>query len=209
MIVGLDFDNTIVNYDSIFHKAAYECGFIPSHLKASKLFVRDYLRSAGKETSWIELQGLVYGKRMNEAVAFDGVIDFIKQAKENNVKIVIISHKTQFPFLGPKYDLHESAKKWVRQYLKTEAGALISTSDTYFELTKDEKINRIKNMNCDYYIDDLPEILQMPNFPTHTIKILFGEDHEIKNKNNGDYLYFNTWNEIIKFFEKKWTNQNN
>ena len=36
MIIGVDFDNTIVCYDKVFHVAAYEKGLIPADLPVSK-----------------------------------------------------------------------------------------------------------------------------------------------------------------------------
>ena len=44
MIVGIDFDNTIVCYDSLFYNIALEKGLIPSNISKSKNSVRDYLR---------------------------------------------------------------------------------------------------------------------------------------------------------------------
>ena len=41
MRIGLDFDNTIVTYDSLFHKVATEQGLVPASLPVSKLAVRD------------------------------------------------------------------------------------------------------------------------------------------------------------------------
>jgi len=29
------------------------------------------------------------------------------------IPVFIVSHKTQFPYLGPKYDLHEAALAWL------------------------------------------------------------------------------------------------
>ena len=45
MRLGLDFDNTIVSYDALFHKVALEGSLIPADVAPTKLNVRDYLRS--------------------------------------------------------------------------------------------------------------------------------------------------------------------
>ena len=47
MIIGLDFDNTIVSYDELFHRVALEGGLVPGDLPVRKEAVRDYLREAG------------------------------------------------------------------------------------------------------------------------------------------------------------------
>ena len=69
MRIGIDFDNTIVSYDALFHKVAREQGVVPPNTPANKLAVRDYLRQIGKEDLWTEMQGYVYGERMDEVRA--------------------------------------------------------------------------------------------------------------------------------------------
>ena len=110
MRVGIDFDNTIVNYDTLFHKVALEQGVIPKTLAASKLAVRDHLRAIDKEHVWTEMQGYVYGARMEEAAMYPGVLDFLRWANLQGIGLAIVSHKTRHPFIGPKYDLHAAAR---------------------------------------------------------------------------------------------------
>ena len=49
----------------------------------------------------------------------------------------------------------------------------------YFELTKQAKLQRIATLGCTHYIDDLPEILSEPEFPSNVVRLLFdpGNDH--------------------------------
>ena len=58
MLIGVDFDNTIVCYDRLFHHVAVERSLIPATLPADKESVRNYLREQGREDDWTELQGL-------------------------------------------------------------------------------------------------------------------------------------------------------
>src|SRR5262249_32927807 len=109
MIVGVDFDNTIVCYDNLFHSAARERNLIPSDIPRNKTAIRDFLRKNGQEDQWTELQGYVYGDGMRDAEAFHGVAAFFTECKAAGIVTYIISHKTRYPFLGPKYDLHESS----------------------------------------------------------------------------------------------------
>ncbi|MGO9771878.1 MAG: hypothetical protein ACLPSW_20490 [Roseiarcus sp.] len=46
----------------------------------------------------------------------------------------------------------------------------------FFEETKDAKIARIAALELDAFIDDLPEILCMQDFPAQTAAILFDPD---------------------------------
>ena len=79
LLIGVDFDNTIVCYDTLFHKIALEQNLIPADLPQTKTHVRDFLRQEGKEDLWTEMQGYVYGKRMIEdAPPFEGVKAFFK-----------------------------------------------------------------------------------------------------------------------------------
>jgi len=78
MLVGLDFDNTIVRYDQLFHRLAVERGLIPPGVSATKQSVRDYLRAADREVDWTELQGIAYGPRINgiaEGASLDEVVE--------------------------------------------------------------------------------------------------------------------------------------
>jgi hypothetical protein len=173
MRVGLDFDNTIVSYDALFHKLALEGGWIAADLPRSKLLVRDHLRRIGKEDVWTEMQGLVYGARMAEAESFPGVPDFLRWARSEGVEIFIVSHKTRYPFLGPQYDLHAAAREWIEQSLRDDRGPFIQPANAYFELTKEQKCARLGELNCAVFVDDLPELLTSPDFPLHVEPLLF------------------------------------
>ena len=47
-VLGLDFDNTLVRYDELFHKVALNKGLIKGDLPVNKMTIRDYLRKKGK-----------------------------------------------------------------------------------------------------------------------------------------------------------------
>ena len=199
MRIGIDFDNTIVSYEALFYTLAFKQGLIPADLPQSKLAVRNYLRKIDNESAWTELQGYVYGKRIADAVAYPLVIDFVKFAREKGISIAIVSHKTKHPFIGPKYDLHEAARGWIGNTLIDGETNLIEPDNVFFEITKEEKIARIADIGCDYFIDDLPEILQMPGFPKNLKRILF-DPEEIHN-NDRLYTKLGSWKAINAFFD--------
>ncbi|MBB3212999.1 hypothetical protein FHW67_002287 [Herbaspirillum sp. Sphag1AN] len=206
MRIGLDFDNTIVSYDSLFHAVAVEKSLVPAQTPVSKVEVRDYLRAVGNEPAWTELQGYVYGARMDQAEAYPGFVEFVHAARENNVELVIVSHKTKYPFLGPQYDLHAAAGGWIASALRDDKGSFFPDGSVFFELTKEAKIARIAACRCDYFIDDLPEILRMPGFPVDTGRLLF--DPEQCHGTDDVTARFGSWYEIKNFFEQKWLAQN-
>lgn len=113
MRIGLDFDNTIVSYDSLFHKVAIEKGVISQGVPVNKLAVRDYLRNTNQEAIWTEMQGYVYGARMDEANPYPGLIDALSDLKLRGHQLFIVSHKTQYPYLGERYDLHRASLDWI------------------------------------------------------------------------------------------------
>jgi hypothetical protein len=180
MRIGIDFDNTIVSYDALFHKVAIEQGVIPEHTPLTKLAVRDCLRAVGKEDVWTEMQGYVYGARMGEAEAYPGALDFMRWARGHRLELAIVSHKTRHPFIGPKYDLHRAAGSWIETHLVDDGRPLVSLDNTFFELTKEDKLRRIAAAGCDWFIDDLPEILLAEAFPPAAQCILFDpEAHHV------------------------------
>ena len=174
MLIGVDFDNTIVCYDGLFHRVAVEQGLIPPEVPVSKNQVRDYLRQCGQEDAWTEMQGYVYGDRMKEADPFPGVLEFFTRCVQDGVKICIVSHKTRHPYIGPKYDLHAAARGWLENQGFFDPDRInLSPDQVYFELTKQEKLQRIGKNGCSEFIDDLPEFLGEAGFPAGVDRILF------------------------------------
>ena len=202
MIIGLDFDNTIVSYDSLFHKVALEQAVIPETTLVNKIAVRNHLRNVNKESIWTVMQGYVYGERMQEAQPYEGVIEFIILAKQLGHTLFIVSHKTKYPFLGPKYDLHLSAIKWIENYLSNAGQPLFSRNEYFFEITKEEKVQRIKSSGCDMYIDDLPEILLHKHFPPNCKKILFDPEKHYIDENFEGLTIANSWPQIYDLLLK-------
>jgi hypothetical protein len=199
MRIGIDFDNTIVSYDILFHRVAVERGIVPESLSQTKLAVRDHLRSVGKEDTWTEMQGYVYGARMNDAETYPGVLDFLRWARANGILVSVISHKTRYPFLGPQYDLHKAARQWAELRLVDDEGWLVEPQQVFFELTKEAKLERIAAAQCHYFVDDLPELLLASGFPFDTARILF--DPEESHASAGGLERFARWDEIQRYFE--------
>lgn len=200
MKIGIDFDNTIVNYDFVFHTVAKERNLIPHELQATKQEVKYYIKENDKHDEWTEIQGYVYGARMGEATPYAGVISFFRFAQARGHQIIIISHKTRHPFLGPRYDLHEAASAWIRSNIRHGDKQLITMDSVFFELTKEEKIARITSLGCDYFIDDLPEILDEEGFPDTTIPILFNPDG-LNQVSNPRVSVQKCWDDIQDFFQ--------
>ena len=63
-LLGLDFDNTLVRYDKLFHKLAIEKNLIDKSTPANKVEIRQQLKNKGKEMEFTLMQGEVYGLRI-------------------------------------------------------------------------------------------------------------------------------------------------
>ena len=160
-LLGLDFDNTLVQYDKLFHQLALEKGLIKSSVPVNKTAIRDHLRSQDKDEQFTFLQGEVYGLRILEAEPVEGILDILAYLHQHSVPMVLVSHKTRTPYKGPKYDLRKAALNWLKKYnFFGESFLDWDLSNVYFEDTKPSKIARISALKCTHYLDDLPDIIE-------------------------------------------------
>ncbi len=172
MLVGFDFDNTLISYDALFRKVAVDKGLLPDVTPPHKNAVRDSLRQQGMEEEWIHLQGEVYGSRILEAEPYPSMQLSLRRLSALQVPMCIVSHKTRTPYRGEPFDLHAAARGWLAQEGFHDAEGLGWPGDrVYFELTKEAKIARILELGCTHYVDDLPEILDL--LPAVVEKIFF------------------------------------
>lgn len=175
MRLGLDFDNTLISYDQLFRQVALDKALIPAETAAQKNAVRDYLRQQDREDEWTKLQGEVYGGRILEAAPYPGMRATLQAVAARAVPMCIVSHKTRWPYLGERYDLHAAARSWLNKQGFHDADGLgWQQEQVFFEVTKEDKIARILAQQCTHYVDDLPEILDM--LPDTVQKILFSPD---------------------------------
>jgi hypothetical protein len=199
MRIGIDFDNTIVCYDGVFHAAALERGLIPAELGRDKNSVRDYLNGTGRHDDFTELQGYIYGARMDLVAPYPGVARFVAAAREAGHDLFIVSHKTRYPILGLPHDLHAAARAFLSvRGLVGESCSQINPKSVFLELTVQEKVARAASIRCDVFIDDLPEILVLPGFPDGMRRILFDPANRFGDAGGcmGKFDRFSSWNAI-------------
>ena len=198
MRIGIDFDNTIACYDGVFHRVAVERKLIPPDIPTDKTSVRDHLRRRGRDADFTELQGYVYGTRMDLVSLYPGLVSVLRTAAAAGHQLFIVSHKTKAPFAGAAYDLHKAARDFlVAQQLVDEDVGLVRASNVFFEPTKNEKVARIAGLRCDIFIDDLPEFLAMEGFPDNLRRILFDPDAHYGSGVSGEpYERYESWQRI-------------
>jgi len=168
--IGIDLDNTLADYSAPLSRLCAEHGIEPG--PNPKLALRGHLRAAGREDEWTRLQGELYGPLMREAQMFVGAREVIGAVRSRGLNITVVSHRTKHPIAGEKHDLHFHAQRWLE-----DNG--VGSIEVFFEESKEAKIERIRQLRCGLFVDDLPEILTHPEFPAGTRRILFdpGRSH--------------------------------
>ncbi len=200
MLIGVDLDNTIVCYDLLFHAVAVDGGLIPPDLPANKEQVRNYLKECGAEERWTELQGQIYGVWIEQAPPFSGVLEFFAACSGRDIELCIISHRTLWPRRGPAVNLHSTAREWLqKRHFHDASHGRLPTDKVYFEETPEQKLNRIAQVGCSHFIDDLPEFLTRPDFPAGVQRILF--DPHGRHRVDCGMRRAKSWSEILTLIE--------
>ncbi len=175
MLIGLDFDNTIACYDEVFSSEAKKKRLVQNEWKGSKKELKFLLNALDNgQAIWQAMQGQVYGPYMHKAKLFPGVARFLARCKLNGHIVVIVSHKTKYGhFDETKTLLREASLDWMNSkgFFK-DSHFDIKRENIFFADTQKEKVDRIKELNLDIFIDDLEEIFLHDNFPDIK-KILF------------------------------------
>jgi hypothetical protein len=174
MRIGIDFDNTLIDYDRVFLKSARERGLVPRDFAGSKKAVRDAIRLLPDgELTWQRLQGHVYGAGIGGAAPFPGAHDFLRRCAAQGIETFIVSHKTRFGHFDPeRVNLRAAACGWMRDHGFLEP---VPADHLYFEDDREKKIARIAALRCTHFIDDLEEIFTDPQFPAGVRRILLAE----------------------------------
>ena len=202
MRIGIDFDNTIVDYNSLVYDISTRNNLINKGFDKDKKKIKESLILKGKEIEWRNIQSLIYGKEIFKAKLFNNFTDFIMESRKKNYFLQIVSHKTEFSNLTRKNpNLREMAIAWMK---KNEFFSKLGfkLSDIHFESTREEKIKLINSIGFDYFIDDLEEVFLNKKWSKNIKPILLNKELKEKSKN---IMLCNSWKKINKFFFKKET----
>lgn len=200
MKIGFDLDNTIINYDFAFYSIARDKKWLPHNYNISKSKVKDILIAEdGNDKRWQELQSIAYGPEIKRASIHLGFLSFLKKCKSLNIDVIIISHKTKFSNYNPQIELRSAALEWLKttDILKDK---LIDEPNIYFCSTVEEKISKIAEERCDFFVDDLEKVLTHPLFPQTTLPFLFSNS----SPQNTKTLKVDCWRDIQDIFEEKY-----
>ncbi len=203
MKIGIDLDNTLINYDSAFLLGAAELGLTGPDWHGDKYQTRERIRSSNYgEIKWQILQGQVYGRLIGHAKIFSGVYRFLWRCRQRGITVDLVSHKTEF---GHR-DVNKVPLRIVAIDFLAKHGITVGRNNLvnylFFESTREEKIRRIAENDYDWFIDDLPELLLDPGLPQSLGKILFSND-----KHNLGVRNYSSWTEIDRYLLGDWAAQ--
>ena len=161
MKIGIDLDNTLVDYEAAFLAAAGLLQIVLPPPVRSKSQIREFLRSQPDgERTWQRLQGLAYGRCVQaHAKLYPGVKRFLWRCRQQGHSVAIVSHKTEHGHGDvEKVPLRKVASEFLA------AQGLLETQDAFiheliFKNTYEEKITFIKKQRFDWFIDDLSEVI--------------------------------------------------
>ena len=167
-VIGVDFDNTLISYDSVFHGLALEAGLIgpgdPAGKQAARAAAR---RSPGGDLAWQALQGQAYGPRIHEAEPAPGAKAFLAGCLAAGLRVLVISHKTLYATVDPsRTPMRQAALDWL-------AAQGFPPLEVRFGATRQEKLAHIRDAGCTHFIDDLAETFLEPGFPAQVQGILY------------------------------------
>ena len=113
MRIGIDLDNTIIDYSEAFQYGARKFKYVPNDWEGDKLTIRKTLNSMPEgEKYWRKLQGQVYGNYIHKAKLYKGVKEFLLSVK--NYYIVVVSNKTRYGYNdSKKIELREVPMKFL------------------------------------------------------------------------------------------------
>lgn len=205
MHIGIDLDNTIIDYHNLFAERAFSLGYIDYSQKLTKDVVKNKIKELQDgEKKWGILQSEIYSEGIRDASVMIGFPEFVAACQKSRINLSIISHKTKLNPNDPfQRDLKQAAQDWMQtnQFFDSR-GFDFNLNQVFFADSIEQKISTIANQQCTHFIDDLLSILLHPDFPENTCKILYFP--YLFKKRRESINYSGNWWEISKYlFEKE------
>jgi len=198
-VIGVDFDNTIACYERPLRSIAVSRGWLGPDGPGEKRGIREAIRRLpGGEILWQRVQAEIYGPRIHEAELMPGAASFLTRCRSAGVEVHIISHKTEVAaFDDARTNLRQAATEWLRrQQAFDPCGLGLDPARVWFAASRAEKIERIGQLRCAYFVDDLLEVFTEPTFPARVGKLLLAAPGAPVT--NGIRV-FRTWSDIERY----------
>ena len=169
--IGLDLDNTVIDYAPAYRAVAREMG-LPQQL-VDRESIRESLRKSEEDDEeWQRFQALLYTDGLAYAQPAPGLLEFLRLCDSIGVNVVIISHKSETtPARFGSRDLRAPAAEW----LDTQGivPAHVSPDGVFFCADRVDKVRTIAATQCDVFVDDLTEVLNDPGMPSSILRFRY------------------------------------
>lgn len=160
MLIGIDLDNTIIDYRFSLKEMMEEEFPEYGTKEISKEKVKKYIRDNYGEEAWTEAQGRLYTYYLKAAKVYDGFNEVLVKLKEFDCDVKIVSHKTNKPIIGGDSNLREFALNWLEaKSVIGDSLNQIAKNDVFFANSLEEKAALINQNDFEVFVDDLPELL--------------------------------------------------
>lgn len=167
MRVGIDIDNTSIDYSLSFTRKAQDLTGVSLPRNMSKRDVQSFVVKTRGEELWTQIQGSVYSESPLKAEVSEGLREFLAIANIQQASVVFVSHKTRFPIVGPKVDLRKPVLDFMRLEKLIEPAP--NNSKVVFCESPNEKLEVIRESNFDFFIDDLVSIIDKIPLSTQAV----------------------------------------
>lgn len=147
------------------------------------------------------MQSIIYGEEIEFAKPFPNVKQILSKLKKKH-DLFLVSHKSKFPYLGKRINLIERANRWLVKNKFTKCkNSIFLSENVFFEKSIKKKIERIKKIKCDIFIDDLKSLLN--SLPCAVLKIYFSQNYKAYKKNTKQpYYIFGNWSSLENIIKK-------
>jgi len=206
--IGVDIDNTLIDYDMAFLAATKSLKIsLPPSIQTKKQISEYVKQQPTGEKKWQKLQGIAYGKYLKDyAKLYPGVKRFFWRCTQHRHKVIAISHKTEYGHMDDKrFLLRDEARNFLeRQNLIRKKNSPLYK--VIFKNNQREKISCIFDHEFEWFIDDLPEIVEELN-KLNKFKIIYfnplNDNHYTETSNGITTL--SDWQQIDSLINGEWT----
>ena len=196
MKIGIDLDNTIIDYSESFIEGVRYLKFkLPKSIETKEEIKRFLIKK--NRSHWHQLQGIVYSKfLLSHGKLYPGVKSFLLRCKAKGHKVIVISHKSKKAHhQSSDINLRKIAEKWLilKKIFNTNESLI---QKLIFNENFKGKISEINKNKPDIFIDDLRKVISSPNLDKKIIKIHFSINNKDEKSNTKKMM---NWHEIDNF----------
>jgi hypothetical protein len=193
--LGIDLDNTILNYDPLFLSEASRKGLGLKGDGSLKEILMGLIRLQPQgELEWARIEAELMGPRILDVQPHPSAFEFLIELRNRQIPFFFITHRPRFPEIGMPHDLHMWMGRWLEcHHVYDRLG--LKNEDVFIETSAENKIHRIRSELCTHYLDRGGDFFSHPNFPpdVHKISILTPTDGSSQ-----ESASFKDWQEALQ-----------